>query len=419
MSSRSQVEISNDSEQELQRVLAALATVFAVNQSAITTSPQAREAADRYLTDFQKSSVAWIVTDKLLSRESADHASDGTSQLYFFAAQTIHVKCRADIMQFQGDVNQMNSLRESLMARLMKFTVLQKSGFSSAGAIITRLAMALCALAVQMQWDSIIDDLLSNLKQQQDLQQQQQMMHLVIDIAQLLPEEATSERLLLKDESQRQRFVQKLEHSSKDVLEFLLYCVSSKNNDANGTDSVKIKEKVLRCFHSWVRYIDIPPALLEKIQLVDWAFSILQANDINTNGGDIFDISVDVIIEILRCYPSNRYENKGLVHKMIPLVMALGKQDNGGSPFQKAVQEGDEDGMRDYCRIFTEMGESYMSLIMHHEDLNQVALVELVLACSAIPDNGKCISFGCIAGLVYDDMPSLFINPFSWNCFFQ
>jgi hypothetical protein len=37
------------------------------------------------------------------------------------------------------------------------------------------------------------------------------------------------------------------------------------------------------------------------------------------------------------------------------------------------------------------MGESYMSLIMSHEDLNQVQLVDLVLACSAIPDNGEFI----------------------------
>jgi len=56
------------------------------------------------------------------------------------------------------------------------------------------------------------------------------------------------------------------------------------------------------------------------------------------------------------------------------------------SPFQKSIQEEDEDGMRGYCRIFTEMGESYSSLILSHEEMNQGALVELVLRCSAIPD---------------------------------
>jgi transportin-3 len=207
-----QAQISNNPEEELQRVLAALATVFAFNTSATapSTSPQTREAADRYLTTFQKSSVAWIIADRLLSRESTN---DGTStQIHFFAAQTIHVKCRSDIMQLKGDTNQLNSLRESLMAHLLKFITVQKSGNagSGAGAIVTRLAMALCSLAVQMQWDTIVTDLLTNLQQQQQGQgqgqtqnNQMEMMHLVLEIAQLLPEEATSDRLLLTDENMR------------------------------------------------------------------------------------------------------------------------------------------------------------------------------------------------------------------------
>ena len=422
-----QIQISNNPEEELQRVLAALSTVFAIDPAvANNVNPASREAADRYLTAFQKSSVAWTVADRLLgygigtgiTGTGTGHPNDdGTStQIHFFAAQTIHVKCRADVLQLQvgnenadanvngnvngnGNVNvnvnqsAMNSLRESLMAHLMNFITLQKT---TSSAIVTRLAMALCSLAVQMQWDSIMDDLLSNLQQQQQQQNQQQMMRLVLEIAQLLPEEATSDRLLLRDERQRDRFVNNLTDSCEKILQFLLLCVSS-NDAGSGTgtgtgtggtmESMKIKEQVLRCMHSWVRNVRIPPALLERTQLFDWVFAILQANDLNTYGGDMFDISVDVVIEVLRCYPSDHHANIGLVHKLVPLIMALGQKED--SPFQKAVREEDEDAMRDYCRIFTEMGESYMSLIMHHEDLNQVALVELVLACSAIPDNGE------------------------------
>jgi transportin-3 len=391
MDQQAQIQISNNPEEELQRVLAALATVFAFNTSATapSTSPQTREAADRYLTTFQKSSVAWIIADRLLSRESTN---DGTStQIHFFAAQTIHVKCRSDIMQLKGDTNQLNSLRESLMAHLLKFITVQKSGNagSGAGAIVTRLAMALCSLAVQMQWDTIVTDLLTNLQQQgqgQTQNNQMEMMHLVLEIAQLLPEEATSDRLLLTDENMRHRFVHNLTQSSEKIFQFLLFCVSS--NDAGGP-SVKIKERVLQCVHSWVRNVRIPPLLLEQTQLFDWIFAILQTNNLDLYGGDMFDISVDVVIEVLRCYPSDHRENMGLVHKLVPKIMALGQDQD--SPFQIAVREEEEDAMRDYCRIFTEMGESYMSLIMHHEDLNQVALVELVLACSAIPDNGELI----------------------------
>ena len=38
-----------------------------------------------------------------------------------------------------------------------------------------------------------------------------------------------------------------------------------------------------------------------------------------------------------------------------------------------------EDGMRGYFRIFTQMSESYLSLILSHEEMNKASLVELVL----------------------------------------
>ena len=382
-------QISNSVE-ETQRVLAALAAVFSPHQA---PADQSSEAANRYLVAFQKSTAAWGVCEHLLSQEYGAGTANGSgtgTQIHFFAAQTIHVKCRADILQLKGDAHQLNSLRESLTGHLTKFITLQHNGVSGMGATVTRLAMALCSLSVQMSWYSITDDLLTNLQQQQNPNQNPQMMHLVLEIAQLLPEEATSDRLLLADERQRERFVQNLTQSADKMFQFWLFCVSG--NDAGGgvnASPVKIQEKVLRCMHSWVRYINIPPALLEQTQLLDWIFAILQANNLDVYGGELFDFSVDVVIELLRCYPSDSQYNVALVHKLVPKIMALGQKEDGQSPFQIAVREEDEDAMRDYCRIFTEMGESYMSLIMHHEDLNQVALVELVLACSAIPDNGE------------------------------
>lgn len=203
-------------------------------------------------------------------------------------------------------------------------------------------------------------------------------------IVKILPEEVSSERVLLPNEEQRYRFVERLVHSSEKMLQFLFFCASASNVGSSGKQ-IKIQEQVLRCLHSWVKYVNIPPTLLERTQLVDFAFAILQANNYNVYSGDLFELSVDLVIELLRCYPSYRDENMGLVQKFIPLIMALGLESD--SPFQRAIGEEDEDSMRDYCRIFTEMGESYMSLIMHHEDLSQVKLVDLVLACSAIPDN--------------------------------
>ena len=62
---------------------------------------------------------------------------------------------------------------------------------------------------------------------------------------------------------------------------------------------------------------------------------------------------------------------------------------NNTSSFEIAIHEEDGDGMRGYCRIFTKMGECDLSLILSHEEMNQHALVELILWCSAIRDKGE------------------------------
>lgn len=146
---------------------------------------------------------------------------------------------------------------------------------------------------------------------------------------------------------------------------------------------VATAEAVLSCMQSWIRIVDMDPGLLERTMLLPWMFDLLVGG--STNGG--FEMAVDVLVELLRTYPSDRRGNEGLVRVIIPRVMALGGGDL--SPFEKAVKEEDEDGMRGYCRIFTEMGESYLSLILSHEEMNQQSLVELVLRCSAIPDKGE------------------------------
>jgi transportin-3 len=109
-----------------------------------------------------------------------------------------------------------------------------------------------------------------------------------------------------------------------------------------------------------------------------------------------FENSVDVIVEVLRSYESDHPKNLGLVQQMIPAIMSLQPR------FQAALSSGDDDAIRAYCRIFTEMGESYMSLLMDPQDLNQIALVKLVLQCAAIADKEvACITMNFWYRFVY------------------
>ena len=157
---------------------------------------------------------------------------------------------------------------------------------------------------------------------------------------------------------------------------------------------VATTEAVLSCLQSWIRIVDMPPSLLQQSILLPWIFDYLLTD--SANGG--YEMAVDVVVELMRSYTSERDENSGLITAIVPRVMTLGgiggvnsggQEGRGLSPFEKAIREEDEDGMRGYCRIFTEMGEAYLSLILSHEELNQEVLVELVLRCASIPDKGK------------------------------
>lgn len=389
---------SSTPEEEMPRVLEALHAVFQSPTITNNQTPNAQAEGNQYLTSFQHTSVAWQVCDRLLT-ETANNQTQ--TQTNFFAAQTLHAKCRADVLQLgEGDLP---GLRDSLMAHLLRFC----NSANSSSVIVTRLAMALCALAVQMEWTSVLTDILGDIQSGQSSMEGGRI-HLALEICQLLPEETTSHRLFpRRGENQRDCFLTVLRESSKTVLEFLGFCVSSlqrQHQHPTGCEEVnnlKIRESILRCLHSWIRNVAIPPVTLESSPLVDLAFQIINGGSVIDGGGDTFELAVDVVVELLRCYPSHVSNNMGLVRKMVPLLMGLStptpvatvltthqpSTSSGSSAFHTALATEDEDGMRAFCRIYTEMGEAYMSLIMSHENLNQVTLVELVLACSAIPDH--------------------------------
>ena len=66
--------------------------------------------------------------------------------------------------------------------------------------------------------------------------------------------------------------------------------------------------------------------------------------------------------------------NVPLVMLLIPSLMSL------TSPF--TLHSHDEDKVLAYVRVFTEMGESFLSLLLDPKEMNQVMLVELVLKCA-------------------------------------
>ncbi|KAL7479407.1 hypothetical protein ACHAW6_005139 [Cyclotella cf. meneghiniana] len=427
---------SSDPNIELPRVLLALQTVYAPSLSSTTTPNDAvanafsrRDLSDRYLTSFQRLPVAWIVCDRLLLSPHAGDSShpppDAMSlqQRQFFAAQTLHSKCQSDVHQLPPE--SLGSLRDSLSAHFTRHAsesvaAAMENRPSSARPLVTRLGMALAALAVQLNWTGVFQDV------SQLLLTRPELTCAVLELFRSVPEEVGSGRLVLAsgedDDLTEFRTVLRSERGAGVVLALCEEAVRrscgyrqqmEKQHDSRGeameggdvnpsgypsfitpthhNQDVATTEAVLSCLQSWIRIVDMPPSLLQHSILLPWMFEYLLTD--SANGG--YEMAVDVVVELLRSYTSERDENSGLITAIVPKVMTLGgigsvnsggQEGRGLSPFEKAIREEDEDGMRGYCRIFTEMGEAYLSLILSHEELNQEVLVELVLKCASIPD---------------------------------
>ena len=332
-------EHSDDIDEEIRRVRLALDAVFSPQPGTHESSNwwEQRQLADRYLTSFQATTVSWMVCDRLLQENSsATHR--------FFAAQTLHTKCRVDV--FQLPASSLPSLRDSLLVHLgNSFTI-------GDIALTNRLAMAISALAVQMSWTSIVTDLLSA------VHTEPQKRNIVMQLFKVLPEECASDRLVLIDENERYYMRDHLVSISADVFRFI--------QSWNGAPNVAYE-----VLFTWIRHVPIQPDVLSNSPLLESTFHALLNQD-------TMELAADVIVETYRMYPSYVPSNQALVQKMIPLSSNI--------PFDQALSSNDEDVLRTYCRVITEMAESYMSLILSTQFQEASKLVEWVLRCSAIPE---------------------------------
>lgn len=298
-----------------------------------------RQLADRYLTSFQTMAVAWLVCDLMLQDDSATLENQ---QRRFFAAQTLHTKCRRDIHDLSAP--SLSALRESLLNHL------RRACTQSFTALTTRLALGLSSLAVQMQWTTIVDDLI----QEKDI---------VLPILKVLPEETASNRLLLAEEEYRFRMRDHLVESAPLVLQRLHQIQTHEPSQRQVTFEV---------LHTWIRYVPVRPSALLESPLIGLSVQALWSTE-------FLEPAADVVVEVLRMYPSHHHGNEALVHQLIPLLSQL--------PLEQALRQDNEDVLRAYCRVVTEMGESYLSWILSKGSSSSTSqLVQWVLDCSRIPD---------------------------------
>jgi transportin-3 len=299
---------SDNVDEELVRILEVLRVIYSPLNS---NEGWSRQLADRYLVRFQSTPIAWVVCDRLL------HNAD--PQARFFAAQTIHHKCQCDIHQLP--VSSLPSLKDSLMLQLHQ---------AEHGSFKTQLALSIAALAIQMSWTTVMQDLASS-------------PHALL-VFQVLPEECSSTRIILEDECLRFIMEDALLSNARQVLEYSSFDL----------------------WLSWIRYLPIPAEVIVEANIVPICLHNIHDNE----------VAVDVLVEMIRMYPSHGPHNKSLVQSILPSVMSL--------PLDQVLAGDDDDVKLSYCRIFTEVGESYLSILLEQDGQS---ILTKVTQCTSIPDN--------------------------------
>lgn len=329
---------TDDVDAAVQTVLTALSIVYTAH-----SSPDQRQQADAFLIHFQTSAQAWTVCDRIVSSPQSSH------EAVFFAAHTLHTKCRSVDLVEQVPASAWPSLRDSLLQQLER---------QSQGTTARLLAGAIAALAVQVQWTTVVSDLLSQ-------QQQQRPSHVLYALLTALPEECASDRLCVK-EADRFQLRDALVHNAPLVWQWMQSQPQAQNN--------------WQLLFTWIRHVPLPPACL-----VPWVQPSVQTLITPTTDETTLEHVTDVLVELVRMYPSHRTANRVLVEAMLtetqtawePHLRTVLQQQQ-----QKSLE--DDDRAECFCRFLTELGESYVSLIVQQapSDVGPV-LMDWVLACSS------------------------------------
>eukprot|EP00620_Florenciella_sp_RCC1587_P015131 CAMPEP_0182560400 /NCGR_PEP_ID=MMETSP1324-20130603/3107_1 /TAXON_ID=236786 /ORGANISM="Florenciella sp., Strain RCC1587" /LENGTH=1004 /DNA_ID=CAMNT_0024772745 /DNA_START=219 /DNA_END=3234 /DNA_ORIENTATION=- len=333
------------------------------------STQEQRSEADRWLQHFQQTNEAWEVSVNLLGNASL------SPEILFFAANTLHGKIQYEFYDLPQE-NQAG-LRDAISGHLMRWGL--TPGVSKA--LTKRLCLCAAALAVQMNWREVFESipaLIAKAAPGTELS----VTKVALDLLACLPDECNSYRLECHPDT-RDAFQVALDQSVPQVLAFLSQTAAR----ADITSDAEGFEGVLVALGMWVKFCKIPPDLLAQQPLLGTALDLLANPQCPP---DLFEADVDTLVGVLRRYDASP-EHMNLVQIMVPKLMALQPRFVASVNEAKAdvAQGGDGEGddvSRGLCRLFTEMGESYIKLILSPDPLNQVAVVQIVLDCTSHPD---------------------------------
>ncbi|XP_076063895.1 transportin 3 isoform X2 [Oratosquilla oratoria] len=307
-----------------------------------------RHQASQWLGQLQKTVQAWKVADVLL-HDKRD------IKTCFFAAQTLRTKIQLFFIELP--VESHTSLRDSLLDHLAHITEQTIQG------IATLLCVALADFILQMSaWEDPIGDLIVKFGPGATGENLVPLMEVLI----ALPEELRSKQLRL-GLNRRKQLEEYFKKKVPSVLELLHVVVSTQGSTKEATHL-----KALRCMASWFNINTEEWALITNTCLVDDMINIVRNPQASSR---LHEMATDclcsamIMLEAERIQPLAQALFAGILQFEQPYHMAVALEDHGA--------------ITNYARVFSELGESLVDVMVEHPDegLGSLQVLQLLLMC--------------------------------------
>uniref|UniRef100_A0A8C0E4R3 Transportin 3 n=1 Tax=Balaenoptera musculus TaxID=9771 RepID=A0A8C0E4R3_BALMU len=311
--------------------------------------PSGKERASFWLGELQRSVHAWEISDQLLQiRQDVESC--------YFAAQTMKMKIQTSFYELPTDSHA--SLRDSLLTHIQNLKDLSP-------VIVTQLALAIADLALQMpSWKGCVQTLVE--KYSNDVTS----LPFLLEILTVLPEEVHSRSLRI-GANRRTEIIEDLAFYSSTVVSLLMTCV-----EKAGTEE-KMLMKVFRCLGSWFNLGVLDSNFMANNKLLALLFEVLQQDKTSSN---LHEAASDCVCSALYAI-ENVETNLPLAMQLFQGVLTL------ETAYHMAVAREDLDKVLNYCRIFTELCETFLEKIVctPGQGLGDLRTLELLLICAGHP----------------------------------
>ncbi|KAK7058745.1 hypothetical protein SK128_012246 [Halocaridina rubra] len=331
-------------EVDIAEVLAAVDTLY--NQ--LPTDRQKHDQAQQWLHQLQRSVQAWKVADQLL------HTKHDVSSC-FFAAQTLRTKIQLYFGELPQEAHA--SLRASMLQHLSHITEHTYQG------IATQLCVALADLALHMaSWEDPIVDLIHQFGPSSSTPNLVPLLEVLI----ALPEELHSRQLRL-GLNRRKHLDAYFQQKVPSIIGLLHVAVSTEGATKESTHL-----KSLRCLASWFNIHTEDWVILTDTCLVTDILNVVRNPQASAR---LHEIATDCVCSAMIMLEAERIQP--LAEMLFAGVLQLDE------PYHMAVALEDHNAITNYARIFSELGETLVEVMVNQpgQGLGSFQVLHLLLTC--------------------------------------